>query len=238
MANADDPVVSARIPQRYQTDDSVSVQMFSISGDGADWHVDRSGSEPQLAGPAGPFIAISELTRSQPHDLANALAVAAIAGAVGATEDGINETLRSFTGLAHRLEYLGSWDDVSWYNDSKATVPHATVAAVGGFESVILIAGGRSKGLSFDPLRATVPPVRSVVAIGDAAAEIEATFSDLVPVSRAASMQAAIEQADELAEPGDAVLLSPACASFDWYANYVQRGIDFSNLVQAEVAKS
>lgn len=243
VANADDPVVMARVPKGSNSNSdsgsSISVELFSIADELAgtvDWYVDRSGEQAWLVGPDGPLIAVTDLTRSQPHDLANALAVAAIARAVGAKTEGINETLRTFAGLAHRLEHLGTWGDVAWYNDSKATVPHATVAAVGGFDSVVLIAGGYSKGLPFEPLRTTVPPVRSVVAIGDAAVEIDAVFADLVPVSRAESMLAAIERAAELAQPGDAVLLSPACASFDWYPNYVQRGIDFTNLVRAEVA--
>ncbi len=243
VANADDPVVMARLPgdgaaaDRSPSQSAPVVQTFSILGE-ADWHIDRRGPEPMLCGPRGPFITAAELTRSQPHDLANALAVAAIATAAGASEAGIGQTLRSFEGLAHRLEFLGRWDGVSWYNDSKATVPHATVAAVGGFESVVLIAGGKSKGLSFAPLRETVPPVRSVVAIGDAAAEIDAVFEGLAPVTRADSMLAAIHRASEAATEGDAVLLSPACASFDWYPNYVERGLDFAKLVRAEVSTS
>ncbi len=237
VANADDPVVVARLPRSTPTMSSPgpTIQRFSITGK-AEWWIDGSGPEARLAGPDGPFLDASELTRSQPHDLSNALAVAAIAAAAGAEMSGIEATLRTFSGLAHRLEFLGRWQDVGWYNDSKATVPHATVAAVGGFESVVLIAGGKSKGLSFEPLRATVPPVRSVVAIGDSAAEIEQVFSGSVPVVRAGSMREAVRLARSIAEAGDAVLLSPACASFDWYPNYVQRGIDFSELVRSEVA--
>ena len=236
VANADDPVVVGRLPRSSPgAPPGPTIQLFSITGD-AHWSIDRSGPEPRLVGPGGPFLDVSQLTRSQPHDLSNALAVAAIATAAGATMSGIEGTLRTFSGLAHRLEFLGQWDDVRWYNDSKATVPHATVAAVGGFESVVLIAGGKSKGLSFEPLRATVPPVRSVVAIGDCAAEIEQVFSGSVPVVRAGSMIEAVRLARSMAEGGDVVLLSPACASFDWYANYVQRGIDFSELVHSEVA--
>lgn len=236
VANADDPVVVGRLPRPSGPSDP-TVLTFSIVAD-ADWSIDRSGGEITLVGPDGPLIAAAELTRSQPHDLSNALAVAAIASAAGATAAGIGETLRTFRGLAHRLEYLGTWDDVSWYNDSKATVPHATVAAVGGFGSVVLIAGGKSKGLSFDPLRQTVPPVHSVVAIGDAAAEIDGVFAGLVPVTVAGSMSEAIRQARTAACPGDAVLLSPACASFDWYPNYVARGLDFTQLVRSEVSTS
>ena len=235
VANIDDPVVAkylARLPT-----DGAEVQTFSITDNAATWRVDRSGSEPMLAGPDGPFISVAELSRSQPHDLANGLAVAAIAVAAGASVDGVTETLRTFAGLSHRLEYLGEWNEVSWYNDSKATVPHATLAAVGGFESVVLIAGGKSKGLSFDPLRDAVPPVRAVVAIGDAATEIDAVFADLVPVTKAATMVEAIHSALSAAVAGDAVVLSPACASFDWYRNYEERGLDFTNLVREKVAQ-
>ena len=235
VANADDPVVMGHA-ERAGNRTGVAVQTFSIADSDATWSLSESGD--QLVGPDGPFLDVAELRRSQPHDLSNALAAAAIATAVGATVEGIVGTLRTFAGLSHRLEYLGEWDDISWYNDSKATVPHATVAAVGGFDSVVLIAGGKSKGLSFDPLRETVPPVRAVVAIGDAAEEIDATFADLVPVARADSMHNAIHAARTTAVAGDVVLLSPACASFDWYPNYVERGLDFTTLVRAEVANS
>jgi UDP-N-acetylmuramoylalanine--D-glutamate ligase len=238
VVNADDPVVMGHAERAVGADPDagVEVQTFSVLNSGSTWSLNADGDV--LVGPDGPFLAVSALPRSQPHDLSNALAAAAIATAVGATMEGIVESLRNFAGLSHRLEYLGQWDDVSWYNDSKATVPHATVAAVGGFDSVVLIAGGKSKGLSFDPLRDTVPPVRAVVAIGDAADEIDATFSDLVPVARADSMHNAIHAARTTAVAGDVVLLSPACASFDWYPNYVERGLDFTTLVRAEVAHS
>jgi UDP-N-acetylmuramoylalanine--D-glutamate ligase len=230
IANADDPVVMGHVPTSAER-----VWTFSISDTHADWHVDNDttdGSGPRLVGPDGPFIECRQLVRGQPHDLSNALATAAIASAIGADMDGIVATLRSFSGLAHRLEKLGSRDGVTWYNDSKATVPHATVAAVGGFQSVVLIAGGKGKGLSFEPLRSTVPPVRAVVAIGSSAAEVEAVYADRVPVTGADSMRQAVLEAHRLAEPGDAVVLSPACASFDWYPNYVERGLDFSALVR------
>ncbi len=235
VSNLDDPVVAGHA-DAVRSAGRADVQGFSISarpsgdGSGPQWWVDRSG-EPTLMGPEGPLLAISELRRRQPHDVSNALATAAIAVAAGGTLDGVVETLRTFQGLAHRLELLGTWDDVTWYNDSKATVPHATVAAVGGFESVVLIAGGRSKGLSFEPLKETVPPVSSVIGIGEAAGEVAAVYDGLVPVIEAATMAEAITTAKDLATPGDVVLLSPACASFDWYPNYVQRGIDFSRLV-------
>lgn len=248
ITNADDPVVMRHVPLGIDgaSDGAdpvvVNIETFSTNrqtGIEATWSVADVNGEPWLSGPDGPFVEVSKLKRQQPHDLANALAVAALVIASGGTMAGIIETLQSFEGLPHRLEFLGSANGVDWYNDSKATVPHATVAAVGGFESVVLIAGGYDKGLPFDPLQTTVPPVRSVVAIGDAADKIEAIYrEEEVPVTRASTMIEAIRAAAQLAEPGDVVLLSPACASFDWYPNYVERGLDFSALVRTEVMVS
>jgi UDP-N-acetylmuramoylalanine--D-glutamate ligase len=121
---------------------------------------------------------------------------------------------------------------VRYYDDSKATVPHATVAAVAGFESVVLIAGGRNKGVDLTELAASAPRLRAVVAIGEAAAEVEAAFAGLRPVEVADSMDDAVERAGRLARAGDAVLLSPGCASFDWYRSYSERGDDFARAVR------
>ena len=218
IANAEDDVVVGYAPAGATT--------FGL--DVGDWR--RVGDK--LVGPSGPFVSVGDLPRQQPHDLSNAVAVAATAHAAGATLDAIAETLVAFTGLPHRLEYLTDHRGVQWFNDSKATVPHATLAAVGGFASVVLIAGGRNKGLELAPLRQTVPPVRAVVATGDAAPEIEKLFEDLVPVTQVQSMTEAVDVANELSRPGDTVLLSPACTSYDWYRSYVARGEDFSRLVK------
>ena len=184
IANADDPVVMRHVP----TDGGAStprrsskcrVELFSMLDSGADWYCDGE----TLIGPGGPLVPVGELRRSQPHDLANALAVAATAIAAGAAVEATVDVITSFAGLPHRLEFVGEWDGVAWYNDSKATVPQATEAAVGGFSSVVLIAGGRNKGLALDGLASTVPPVRHVVAIGDAADEVAAVFEGSVPVT-------------------------------------------------------
>jgi UDP-N-acetylmuramoylalanine--D-glutamate ligase len=111
------------------------------------------------------------------------------------------------------------------------------LAAVAGFESVVLIAGGRNKGLDLDELAASVPPVRAVVAIGEAAGAIEHAFARLVPVATAGSMSAAVDAAQAMARTGDAVLLSPGCASFDWYPSYAARGDDFVAIVKATLEK-
>ena len=108
-------------------------------------------------------------------------------------------------------------------------------AGVRGFSSVVLIAGGRNKGLDLGALASTVPPVRAVVAVGEAAPEVAKAFAGHAVVRRAESMGAAVETASSLALPGDAVVLSPGCASFDWYASYAERGDDFSALVKGKL---
>ena len=228
VANADDPIVMRNVPAKHPR-----VETFSLHDPSATWRVD----DDRLVGPGGPFAVIADLQRRQPHDLANALAVAATAVGAGATIEAAADAVRQFTGLPHRLEYIGEWDGVAWYNDSKATVPQATEAAVVGFESVVLIAGGKNKGLALDGLRSTVPPVRHVVAIGDAADDVAQVFTGLVPVTAAGDMAAAVTAAGEVARPGDVVVLSPGCASFDWYPNYAERGLDFSRLVRERATR-
>ncbi|HEY1116074.1 MAG TPA: hypothetical protein VGE43_00120, partial [Acidimicrobiales bacterium] len=109
----------------------------------------------------------------------------------------------------------------------------ATLAAVRGFESVVLIAGGRNKGLDLGTLADGADHIRAVVAIGEAAPDVRLAFDGVRPVEVAASMPEAVAAAARLARPGDAVLLSPACASFDWYASYAARGDDFAAAVHA-----
>jgi UDP-N-acetylmuramoylalanine--D-glutamate ligase len=107
-------------------------------------------------------------------------------------------------------------------------VPHATLAAVRAFDSVVLIAGGRNKGLDLTPLAEASDRVRAVIAIGEAANDVQRAFGDRVPVEAVKSnIDDAVAIADELAESGDVVLLSPGCASFDWFESYKQRGEAF-----------
>jgi UDP-N-acetylmuramoylalanine--D-glutamate ligase len=123
---------------------------------------------------------------------------------------------------------------VQYYDDSKATNPHAALHAIAGFDSVVLLAGGRNKDLDLGVLADESDRIRAVVAFGEAAAEVEKVFAGRRPVVRADSMRAVVRAATEQAQPGDVVLLSPACASWDWYAGgYEARGDDFA----AEVAR-
>ena len=156
---------------------------------------------------------------------------------MGADLDAVRAVLRSFSGLAHRVQLVAEHDGVRWFDDSKATTAHAVLAAVAGFDSVVLIAGGRNKGLDLSVLADAVPPIRALVAIGEAAGELAAAFAGRCEVIEiTSSMGDAVRAAAELAGPGDVVLLSPGCASFDWFASYAERGDVFADAVRALIA--
>jgi len=181
---------------------------------------------------------VGELWRAFPHDLSNALAAAATARAGGATTEGVHDALRNFSGLAHRIELVAQHGGVDWYDDSKATTPNAAVAALRSFESVVLIAGGQNKGLDLSVLAREAGRLRAVVAIGEAGGEVARAFNGVRSVVVAESMGDAVERAAQLARPGDTVLLSPACASFDWYKSYGERGDDFAARVRDLIGAS
>ena len=232
IGNADDPVVERHLEML-----DVRTSEFSIVNGACRWA--RVGD--QLVDPGGgPFLSVAELQRAFPHDVSNALAATAtvLDPSVGATYEGVCEVLRTFGGLPHRITLVGERDGVSWYDDSKATTPNAALAAVRAFDSVVLIAGGQNKGLDLSALAGGASHIRAVVAIGDAADEVSAAFAGVRPVSIATSMAEAIERAGAAAEPGDVVLLSPACASFDWYRSYGERGDDFSAQVRSLIGAS
>jgi UDP-N-acetylmuramoylalanine--D-glutamate ligase len=124
-------------------------------------------------------------------------------------------------------------DGVTYIDDSKATNPHATLTAVKGLANVVLIAGGRTKGVDLSVLADTVPPVTAVVAMGEAAPELIGVFEGLVPVQAAADMDRAVRLAKDHARSPGSVLLSPGCASLDMYDNYARRGEHFAHAVRA-----
>jgi len=177
------------------------------------------------------ILEVSALRRSLPHDVANALAASAAALAAGAGLEGVRSALREWRGFPHRVALVGDAGGVQWYDDSKATNPHAALAALRGFGSVVLIAGGRNKDLDLSVMADAADRVRAVVAIGEAAPDVERAFAGLRPVTVASSMDDAVRAAAAYAGPGDAVLLSPGCASFDWYQSYAERGDDFQRAV-------
>lgn len=226
--NADDPVVAALAAEAPGR----TVAFTVASGAAAGYRVQVGATGPVLVAADGRvLVAVDALRAGAPHDLANALAAAALALEVGATAEGVSAALRAFERGAHRVQVVGEVHGVRYVDDSKATNVHAALAAIRGFPRAVLIAGGRNKGLDLSPLRAGADHLVGVVAIGDAGAEVEAAFRGAVPVTVATSMADAVRAASDFAQPGDVVLLSPACASFDWYRSYAERGDDFAREV-------
>ncbi len=176
----------------------------------------------------------SELRLPGRHNLVNALAALALGTALGLPLAAMREALRSFRGLPHRTEFVGEHEGVDWFNDSKGTNPGACIAALEGLHSeegaarTVLIAGGEAKGADFSPLVPVVArTARAVVLIGRDAPLIEQVLGDVVPLMHARDLEDAVALAAAQALPGDRVLLSPACASFDMFRNYEQRGEAF-----------
>jgi UDP-N-acetylmuramoylalanine--D-glutamate ligase len=167
------------------------------------------------------------------HNVANALAACALARAFGVPRERLREGLASFRGLPHRLELVARRGGVDWYDDSKGTNVGATIAALRGLgKRAVLILGGEGKGQDFAPLRAPVAEFASrVMLIGRDAPVIEAALAGL-PLERCPSLEQAVERAARIARPGEAVLLSPACASFDMFRDYRHRGEVFAAAVR------
>ncbi|MCU1426035.1 MAG: UDP-N-acetylmuramoylalanine--D-glutamate ligase, partial [Actinomycetia bacterium] len=176
---------------------------------------------------------VAEMRRALPHDVTNALAASAAAVAVGAATDGVRAALASYETLPHRVALVGEARGVKWFDDSKATNPHAAMHAVRAFDSVVLLAGGRNKGLDLSVLTGAADHLRAVVAFGEAGPDVQRAFERMRPVTRVATMGDAVKAADAYAQSGDVVLLSPGCASFDAYSSYAQRGDHFASEVRA-----
>ena len=175
------------------------------------------------------LLDIRDLPRSMPHDLENAQAALLLAKKFGADIGSCVETLERFKGLEHRVELVVERNEILFVNDSKSTTPHSTVSALRGLPGAVLIAGGKNKRLDLTPLKETKP--LAVIAIGETAEEIVKIFKDECSVEVASTMSEAVEKAYKKALPKGIVLLSPACASFDWYESYSERGSDFIRAV-------
>jgi UDP-N-acetylmuramoylalanine--D-glutamate ligase len=171
------------------------------------------------------------------HNRENVAAAALAALSCEATMEGIRQALNEFTLADHRIAFVREVDGVRFYNDSKATNVDAVLRALESFESgIILILGGREKGLDFAPL---IPEVnaraKAVIGMGEAAGHVMETFEGICPTYRCQDMICAVKKAVSVADKGNVVLLSPACASFDLYANYQERGKDFARIVNGLV---
>ena len=187
------------------------------------------------------LLPVRELKIRGAHNQSNALAALALGHAVGLPMATMLDTLKGFTGLPHRCQWVGERAGVSYYDDSKATNVGAALAAIEGLGDdiagkLVLIAGGDGKGADFSSLRKPVAAhCRAVVLLGRDAEKLTAVLEGAVEIVRVDSLQAAVEQAARIAQDGDAVLLSPACASLDMFKNFEERGRLFAQAVEALV---
>jgi UDP-N-acetylmuramoylalanine--D-glutamate ligase len=229
VLNADDPAA-----RRLATRTRAEVMWFSRTGaldagvfvrDGA-IVARRDGRETTVS-------PLSEITLRGAHNVENVLAATACALGLGVPPTAARRAIAAFRAVAHRIELVRALDGVVYYNDSKGTNVDSTLKALDSFaEPVVLIAGGKGKGQDFGPLAAAARGrVRQAVLIGEDAPRLEAALTPAVSVVRAASMAAAVAAARSVARPGDVVLLSPACASFDMFDNFEHRGDVFKDVV-------
>ena len=225
VLNADDPRVLAMRPE------GAAVTTFSVRRADADFAL----AGDVLVRRGVPVLAQSRLKITGRHNAANALAALALGEAAGLELDAMTRALESFPGLPHRSEWVADIGGVRYLDDSKGTNVGATLAAVEGSDRpLVMILGGDGKGQPFAPLAAAFRGrVRAAVLIGRDAPAIAAAIGCLCPMERAASMPEAVAAAARLARPGDAVLLSPACASLDMFRDYAARGSAFAAAVRA-----
>jgi UDP-N-acetylmuramoylalanine--D-glutamate ligase len=186
--------------------------------------------------PAREVLSAAKIALPGAHNLENALAALAALECLDAPADAVRNALERFSGLPHRSELVAESGGVRWIDDSKGTNVDATRKCLEGFPdaSVVLILGGRDKHGDFAALAGEVArKARLVLTIGEAAAAIESALGDAVPFERAGTMGEAVRRAAGIARRGDTVLLSPACASFDQYSNFEERGRHFASLARA-----
>jgi UDP-N-acetylmuramoylalanine--D-glutamate ligase len=241
VLNADDPLVCA-MPRAQ----AVRTLTFSVENPDADFSLLREGSTLRLAHGGVGLLDTGRMKISGLHNAANALAALALGEAVGLPMPAMLGALESFPGLPHRSQWIADAAGVRYVDDSKGTNVGATIAAVAGTPGpLVMIAGGEGKGQDFTPLApAFRGKVRHVVLIGRDAPALAAALKgvcatqSIAPMQDAeASMQAAVAAAARAAQPGDTVLLSPACASFDMFRDYGHRGNAFAAAVRRLVER-
>jgi UDP-N-acetylmuramoylalanine--D-glutamate ligase len=235
ISNADDPdsqAMVAKVPGHHLR--------FTTAQGAADGYYDRGGDQLVVLGE--PLLPRGELTLLGDHNVANALAATLAVMGTDELHRGIGarariaDALRAFRALEHRIEPAGTYGGVDWINDSKSTNVASTLVALRGMRKpTLLLLGGRHKGEPYtalaDELRRTG---RAVLAYGESAPLVEADLNGVVPVERlGSSFEDVLARARDLARPGDAVLLSPACSSYDMFDNYEQRGREFKRIAAA-----
>lgn len=228
VVNRDDAQAAALAKPKKPT------RSFGLNADTQEYGVVREQGALWLAEGATPLCPVSDLPIAGLHNAANALAALALCRAIGLSYESLVPALKTFKGLPHRVERVAEINGVTWYDDSKGTNVGATEAALKGFtQPVILIAGGDGKGQDFSPLREAARNARAVLLMGRDARLIESALGPRIPVQQCGTLENAVAVARALAQPGDVVLLSPACASWDQFRNYVHR----AEVFKAEVLK-
>ncbi len=189
----------------------------------------------RIDGAYSEIIATGAISIPGEHNLSNAMAATLAAKVMGIPAASIRATLKNFKGVEHRLEFVRTLNGVTFVNDSKATNVDSVWYALQSFQSpIVVMIGGRDKGNDYTRLTDLVRThVRAVIAIGESAGKVVAAFSSVVPVETAGTMKEAVAAGARLASPGDVVLLSPACASFDWFDDYEHRGRVFKEIVNS-----
>ena len=230
VINREDPVVAAMVePDRR-------VISFGLDAPSADNYGRLSRNDKLwLARGSQTLLPVRELRISGEHNQANALAALAMGEAIGLPMVSMLEALRQFAGLPHRTQWVAEINGVNWYNDSKGTNVGAAVSAIRGLSgSLVWIAGGQGKGADFSALReALAGKVRVAVLLGQDAEKIAEAIEAVAPIVFVNDMADAVRQAQALAQPGESVLLSPACASFDMFNGFEHRGEVFMAEVRA-----
>ncbi|HLF15162.1 MAG TPA: UDP-N-acetylmuramoyl-L-alanine--D-glutamate ligase, partial [Bacteroidota bacterium] len=230
--NADDPETRTRVEKHAPA--GVRLVPFGLNepaGEGA--FVRDAKMVVRLAGRETEVVATDRIGIPGLHNLYNSMAAALAAVILGARAESAGETLKDFKGVEHRLEFVREHRGIRYVNDSKATNVESVWYALQSFASpIVLILGGRDKGNDYSKIAGLVAKsVRSIVAVGESADKVVKAFSGTVPVEKASSMKDAVDRSAALASEGDVVLLSPACASFDWFDNYEHRGRVFKEAV-------
>lgn len=209
-----------------------------------DWGVAESQGEAWFVHGEGRLFPVAEMRLKGRHHQANALAAMAMGAQLGLPISAMRAVLARFAGLPHRSELIAEIDGVAWINDSKGTNVGATLAAIEGLGldlsgRLVLLAGGVGKGADFAPLAEPLARyAREAVLFGIDADKLEAALGGHVSLTRVADMHSAMERARRIAEPGDVVLLSPACASLDQFINYLARGDAFRAWVEGHALRS
>lgn len=231
VINRDDPIISA---MAYENRNQLGFSLHPSQG--YEFGLLKQRGHLWLAEGETPLMLVSEMKITGKHNIANALAALALGSVMGLPMDVMLRALREFKGLPHRCRFVRELHNVCWFNDSKATNVGACIAAINGLAeqgSIVLIAGGVGKGQDFSPLTPVLAEfVSTIVLIGQAAEEISRHVPETVQLHFAADIKAAVRLANNAATSGQQVLLSPACASFDQFTSYADRGERFEQAVR------